>query len=271
MRYAVNLPNLEAYGDPQFAVKVAVAAEESGWDGVFVWDHILGWDGATIGDPWVILAAIAQATSSIRLGPMVTPLPRRRPWVLARQAVTLDHLSRGRLTLGVGLGHPPDAEYSTFGEDGDARVRAAKLDEGLDVLTGMWTGEPFEHQGRHYRIEKSTRFLPVPVQRPRIPIWVAGTIGKRSPMRRAARYEGYFPVTADGSTPHPSEIADAVAYVNQHRSEVGLFDVTVVGPAPDDPGAYAAAGVTWYQLSPRQDGESAEETLGWVRGGPPGP
>ncbi len=167
MHYAVNLPNLGALADPRSAVEMAVAAEAAGWHGVFVWDHILGWDGAEVGDVWVILAAMAQATSKIRLGPMVTPLPRRRPWVVARQAVTLDHLSNGRLTLGVGLGTPPETEFARFGEDQDAKARAAKLDEGLDVLVGMWSGEPFEYRGDHYLIEKRTRFRPVPNQRPR--------------------------------------------------------------------------------------------------------
>lgn len=269
MRYAVNLPNLGALADPRSAVGVAVAAEEAGWHGVFVWDHLLGWDGAEVGDAWVILSAMAQATSKIRLGPMVTPLPRRRPWVLARQAVSLDHLSNGRLTLGVGLGTPPETEFARFGEDEDAKLRAAKLDEGLDLLAGMWTGEPFEHQGDHYRIEKQTRFLPVPKQHPRIPIWVAGTVGLRAPMRRSARFEGYFPVTSEGSTPDPDQVARAVAYLSEQRTGDGPFDVTVAGPPPDDPGAYAEAGVTWYQVGPRPDGETVEETLSWVKAGPP--
>ncbi len=268
MRYSVNLPNLGALADPHSAVEVAVAAEEAGWDGVFVWDHILGWDGAEVGDVWVILAAMAQATSKIRLGPMVTPLPRRRPWVLARQAVTLDQLSEGRLILGVGLGTPAETEFARFGEDEDAKVRAAKLDEGLDILAGMWTGNPFEHHGDHYRIDKQTRFLPVPKQRPRIPIWVAGTIGLRAPMRRSARFEGYFPVTSEGSTPDPDQVARAVAYLSEQRTGEGPFDVTVAGPPPGDPDAYAEAGVTWYQVGPRPDGETVEETLSWVKAGP---
>ncbi|MFP3882846.1 MAG: LLM class flavin-dependent oxidoreductase [Actinomycetota bacterium] len=270
MRYAVNLPNLGALADPRSAVRVAVAAEEAGWDGVFVWDHILGWDGAEVGDAWVILAAMARATADIRLGPMVTPLPRRRPWVLARQAVTLDQLSNGRLTCGVGLGTPPETEFARFGEEAEARLRAAKLDEGLDILVGMWAGAPFDYKGEHYRIEKETRFLPVPKQRPRIPIWVAGTIGIRAPMRRSARFEGYFPVTPEGSTPDPDQVARAVAFLSEVRSGDGSFDVTVAGPPPDDPDAYAEAGVTWYQVGPRPDGETVEETLSWVQAGPPG-
>lgn len=268
MRYAVNLPNLGELADPHLAVELAVTAEEAGWEGVFLWDHILGRDGAAVADPWVLLAAMAQATSTIRLGPMVTPLPRRRPWVVARQATSLDHLSDGRLTLGVGIGTPPDIEFGTFGEESDAGVRADKLDEGLDILTRMWSGEEIEFEGHHYRVRRAT-FLPVPIQRPRIPIWVAGKLFARRPFRRAARFDGVFPITPQGGTPQPDEVAGVVAYVDKHRSTGDRFDVTVAGPPPDDPTAYAEAGVTWYQVGPRPDGEPPDETLEWVAAGPP--
>ena len=149
MRFAINVPNFGTYSDPRTAADLAREAEDAGWDGFFVWDHILGareWQ-VPIADPWVLLSAVAMRTERIRLGPMVTPIPRRRPWKLARETVTLDHLSRGRLVLGVGLGFPPDAEFEQFGEDGDPRVRAAKLDEGLAVLTGLWSGQPFRLRG----------------------------------------------------------------------------------------------------------------------------
>jgi alkanesulfonate monooxygenase SsuD/methylene tetrahydromethanopterin reductase-like flavin-dependent oxidoreductase (luciferase family) len=268
MRYAVNLPNLWQYADPHLVVDLAVKAEDAGWDGLFLWDHVLGADCTRAADTWVLLAAVAQATQRIRLGPTVTPLPRRRPWVLSRQAVTLDHLSDGRLTLGLGLGTPPEAEYATFGEDPDLRVRAEKLDEGLEILTGMWSGEPFAYAGAHFRIGPTT-FLPTPLQRPRIPTWLAGTLGAHRALRRAARYDGIFPITTDGDTPQPAEVAEVLAYVREHRTSDAPFDVAVAGPPPQDPGAYVEAGVTWYQVGPRPDGETPEQTRAWIADGPP--
>jgi alkanesulfonate monooxygenase SsuD/methylene tetrahydromethanopterin reductase-like flavin-dependent oxidoreductase (luciferase family) len=268
MRYAVNLPNLWQYSDPQFVVDLAVGAEAAGWDGFFLWDHILGADGADVADTWVLLAAVAQATQRIRIGPTVTPLPRRRPWVLARQAVTLDHLSGGRVVLGLGLGTPPETEYATFGEDPGVNLRAAKLDEGLEILTGMWKGERFAREGVHYSVGPAT-FLPAPIQRPRIPIWLAATVGSVGPLRRAARYDGVFPVTAEGGTPRPDEVAAVVDTVREHRTSDTPFDVAVAGPPPTHAAAYEDAGVTWYQVGPRPDGETPEHTRAWVAEGPP--
>lgn len=271
MRYAVNLPNFGPWSDPAAMADLAVTADEAGWDGFFVWDHIVGWEGLEVGDPWVILSAVAAATRRLRLGPMVTPLPRRRPWVLSRQAVSLDHLSRGRLVLGVGLGFPPDAEFGTFGEPTDGRMRSAMLDEGLAVMTGMWSGEPFEYDGSHYRVARST-FLPGPVQRPRIPIWVAGMWPHRRPFRRAARWDGVFPIARD--MPRmlgPDEVAEIVSYVAEHRDGAEPFAVSVNGPplTTSELAAYGEAGVTWYHLGPPPEGESLEQTRAWIASGPP--
>jgi hypothetical protein len=170
MQYALYLPNFGAEHNARGLADLAHEAEESGWDGFFLWDHIIaGEAGMPMLDVWVALAAMAMTTSRIRLGATVTPLPRRRPWKLARETVTLDYLSNGRLTLGVGLGVPED--YKPFGEDSDNKIRAAKLDEGLEILTGLWSGKPFEHHGQVYHIEKTT-FSPPSLQQPRIPIWV---------------------------------------------------------------------------------------------------
>lgn len=267
MRLAVNLPNLGDLSDPAAVVGLALAAESAGWDGVFLWDHVLGWDGCPVGDAWVQLAAIAQATSRIRIGPMVTPLPRRRPWVLARQAVGVDRLSVGRLVLGVGLGTPAEAEFGTFGEETSISVRAAKLDEALAVVTGMWSGEPFGFDGQHYRVRRAT-FQPTPLQRPRVPIWVAATIGAEGPLARAAKFDGVFPITEGGSTPTPEEVADVVAQVRARRGDEP-FDVTVAGPPPDDMAAWEDAGVTWYQVGPRPGGEPLDELHEWIAEGPP--
>src|SRR5689334_13471095 len=175
-------------------------AEAAGWDGFFLWDHVILWPTPTC-DPWVALAAVALATERVRIGPLVTPLPRRRITKLARETVTLDHLSNGRLVLGVGIGLGP-WEWEYLGEETDLRTRGAMLDEGLELLTKLWSGEPVMHEGRFYtcRGDKGpndptpipTPFLPRPVQ-PRIPVWVAGTWPKKPPFRRAARWDGVVP------------------------------------------------------------------------------
>jgi len=260
MRFAVNVPNFGEYADPRTVMRLAVEAEAAGWDGLWIWDHLLidpDWR-VEIADPWVLLAAAAAVTERIRLGPMVTPLARRRPWVVARQAVSLDHLSGGRLTLGVGLGEPPAAEFEAFGEAADARVRAAKLDEGLAILDGLWRGEPFEFDGVHHRLARM-RFLPRPIQRPRIPVWVAGFVPHRPPFERAASWDGVFPASHSTETtgePMPLDelrsVLDVVAAARAPRGLAG-FDVMISGATPADPRAagqilepYAAAGVTWW-------------------------
>ena len=280
MRFAVNVPNFGEYADPAAFVALARDTEEAGWDALFIWDHILIWDGNVVADPWILLAAAATATERIKLGPMVTPLPRRRPWVVARQAVTLDHLSNGRVILGVGIGYPPGPEFRDFGEVTDERTRADMLDEGLAIITGMWSGEPFRHRGEHYRLAKHT-FLPAPVQQPRIPIWVAGMWPNRRPFRRAARYDGLVPMMApDGGWVEttPADLAAMKAYVDEHRSGEDGYDVAWFGdyPAASDEAAalvtgLAAAGATWCQMGPDPTGtESAAAFRERVRRGPPG-
>jgi alkanesulfonate monooxygenase SsuD/methylene tetrahydromethanopterin reductase-like flavin-dependent oxidoreductase (luciferase family) len=179
-------------------------AEAAGWDGFFLWDHIGSSDvfAVPVHDPWIALAALTATTSRIRLGPMVTPVARRRPWKLARETVTLDHLSHGRLILGAGLGFPPDVEFGSFGEPTGARERAELLDEGLTILDRLWSGEPATFHGRHHTIEEVT-FLPRPVQRPRIPVWIAGMWPNRAPFRRVARWDGVFPIAMSEGEPCP--------------------------------------------------------------------
>jgi len=165
MKNAVYIANFALEGNPKNFVKLAEAAEESGWDGFFTWDHIYPSNGASknVADPWIILAAIAANTKEIKMGTTVTPLPRRRPQKVARETVSLDILSEGRLILGVGLGHPPENEFEFFGEESDVHIRAEKLDEALEILEGFWSGEPFSFDGEHYQIEEVT-FKPRPVQ-----------------------------------------------------------------------------------------------------------
>src|SRR5919106_703749 len=166
MRSGVFFPLFDPLADPGVVARLAGEAEEAGWDGFFIWDHIRWREPvAAVGDTQVTLAAIATATERIRLGPMITPLARRRPAKVARETATLDLLSRGRLTLGVGLGSDRfGSEYSLTGEELDDRRRARMLDEALEILTAAWSGEPVHHRGEHYTVD-GMRFLPRPVQR----------------------------------------------------------------------------------------------------------
>ncbi len=262
VRCAVGLPNVGEYADPQLLVSLGVLAEESGWDGVFYWDHVAYSDGWPVTDPNVVVSAVVARTSRIRTGVLVTQLARRRPWKFARETATLDLLSGGRLVVGVGLGSTPREDYENFGEAGDARVRADRLDEGLEIVCGLWTGEPFAFSGHYYEVEE-TAFMPPPLQRPRIPIWVAGRWPARRPFRRAARYDGVFP-TFEGightDRPTPAQLREVVEFVAFARSpEAGAFDVVVEaqseGPDADAVAQYAEVGLTWWI-----------EKLGWFRG-----
>jgi alkanesulfonate monooxygenase SsuD/methylene tetrahydromethanopterin reductase-like flavin-dependent oxidoreductase (luciferase family) len=179
-------------GPAREQVALARAADDAGWDGVFTFDGIHVGDDIEIHDPFALLAAFAVATSRVRLGAIVHPLARRKPWEVARQATTVDQLSGGRLVLPVGLGAVDDAGFARVGDVADRRTRAERLDESLEILTGLWSGEPFGYRGRHYRFEPLA-FRPTPVQRPRIPIWVVGLWGSERSMRRVARYDGYLP------------------------------------------------------------------------------
>ena len=201
MRFAINVPNFGPFGHPRIMAELAQEVEAAGWDGMFIWDHMLWtWpENYPVTEPWVTLGAMAMVTERIRLGPMVTPLPRRRPWQVARQAVTLDQLSNGRAVLGVGIGGDWFGDYSRFGEPADDRTHGQQLDEALEVVTGLWGGIPFSYAGQHYSI-KETQFLPAPIQQPRIPIWVAGVWPGTKPFRRAAQYDGVAPIPRGENT-----------------------------------------------------------------------
>jgi alkanesulfonate monooxygenase SsuD/methylene tetrahydromethanopterin reductase-like flavin-dependent oxidoreductase (luciferase family) len=261
VRFAVGIPNLADHADPRVLAALGREAEAAGWDGVFIWDHIYRADHAPATDPWVALAAIATATSRVRLGALVTPLARRRPWKVARETVALDLLSEGRLVFGAGLGSSGEEEFAAFGDDPDARTRAERLDEGLEVLAGLWSGRPFAFQGAHFRLAERT-FLPAPLQTPRIPVWIAGRWPSRPPFRRAARWDGMFPIRRGGGALSPDELADAVAFTRAQREGDEPFDVAMEGILPGDReeagerlAAYAAAGLTWWI-----------EQVGWFRG-----
>ena len=256
MKAGLWLPLFDDLAEPQVCADLAREAEEAGWDGVFVWDN-LRWLGPVraAADPWITLAAIATATSQVRIGPVVTPLARRRPVRVAQETVTLDRLSGGRLVLGVGLGSDQFAqEFVATGEETDGRRRARMLDEALDIVTGAWSGGTVQHRGDHYVVD-GIRFLPGPAQTPGVPVWVAGTAGAARPLQRAARYDGYVPIELSS----PDQLAEAVAEIADLRSAAGTdadrpYDVVVALPVDTDPAPYADAGATWWlpELDPDQ-------------------
>jgi alkanesulfonate monooxygenase SsuD/methylene tetrahydromethanopterin reductase-like flavin-dependent oxidoreductase (luciferase family) len=277
MRFAINVPNFGAFGDARTLVDLAREAESCGWDGFFIWDHIYFTEEMgelPMADPWVSLGAIAMATERIRFGALVTPLPRRRPWKVAREAVTVDRLSGGRLILGAGIGWNAWGEYTRFGEEDGDKLHAEMLDEALAILVGLWSGEPFSFTGRHYRIEES-RFLPVPVQQPHIPIWLAAGNTHARPMRRAAHWDGVCPVSRDKIT--PAQVREMLALIAREREGADeSFDMVLAGftgnMEPDEATAMlsgiAAAGATWWQEG-FWGTDTAEDVHKRIQQGPP--
>jgi alkanesulfonate monooxygenase SsuD/methylene tetrahydromethanopterin reductase-like flavin-dependent oxidoreductase (luciferase family) len=260
MRSALWIPPFDELADPAVVARLAAEAEEFGWHGYFLWDRLTWPDPVReAADPWITLAAVATATERLRLGPMVTPLARRRPAKLARETATLDRLSGGRLTLGVGLGSDKyGGELSRTGEEQDSRVRGAMLDEALEILAAAWSGEPVHHRGAHYTVD-GIRFLPRPVQRQGVPVWVAGYPGNARPLRRAARYDGYFPL----DLAHPDQLADIAGALAELRGNAsGPYDIAVALPPGIDPARYAEAGATWWM----PDFDPATVSLDLVRG-----
>lgn len=279
MRYGVFLPNFGPFGDPEVLIELAQVAESHGWDGLFIWDHML-FEPSTahdVVDPWVTMAGIAANTTGLRFGALMTPLARRRPWKVARETATLDRLSNGRLIFGAGLGFPPDAEFEFFGEPSDDRVRADKLDEGLAILDGLWSGRRFSFSGDHYTLQ-DMQFHPTPVQQPRPPVWIAGWWPHKRPFRRAARWDGVFPELDGGQIPTPDDLTDILTYVRRHRDDgSNPKDVVLNGYTRHDQTAghkvvepYIEAGLTWWLE--RVDLErlfSIDEARGRIVAGPP--
>jgi probable F420-dependent oxidoreductase len=258
MRHGLLVANIGTYADPRSVVRLAQAAEGAGWEALLIWDHLGFVWGPPAADPWVTLAAVAQATSKLQIGTGVTPVPRRRLQVLAHQVATLDVLSGGRVIFGAGLGGKPE-EFSAFGDDPDEHVRAAQLDEGLDVLRRLWSGDRVDHHGEHWTVDGVT-LAPAPVRQP-VPIWVGGN-GARA-RARAMRFDGWF---ADTSTPHamrisPEELRALSAAIDG--------DVIVHGYSDQvDPAEYEAAGATWW-LEDVHDARGAfEDLLSTVSRGP---
>jgi len=271
MRYGVTFPDLH----PRDFAELAYEAEAAGWDGVFVWDCIWGID------PWVSLAGAAMRTERVRLGTMLTPVSRRKPWELASEATTLDHLSNGRLVLPVGLG-APETGFDKVGEETDRKRRAEMLDEGLDVLEGFWSGQPFTYHGQHYQVDDVT-FVPKPVQSPRIPLWVVGAWPRMKSMRRVLRCDGVLPVKLQDNGSFANMTPEDLVVLNGFLAEQrpgAQFEIIMEGETPGDDvqqarsqlAPLAEAGLTWWLENvwdtPRERG-GIEGMCARVRQGPP--
>lgn len=249
-------------GDVHSICELTEEAEASGWDGVFIADAI------AVGvpnmpdfpwfDPWVTLAAMAVRTERIRIGTMITPVSRRRPWKLVRETVTLDHLSGGRLTLGVGLGAAnDDGGFFKVGEELDLKVRAEMLDEGLAIIDGLWSGKPVSFEGKHYRVDKMS-MLPVPVQTPRIPVWVVGVWPKQKSMSRVVNWDGIIPQRYKSMARMTAgEVREMKQFIDERRDTSTPFDIIVGGDTPGNNREkavkkvrpFAKAGATWWMES----------------------
>ena len=233
--------------EPSALVDIGVAAEASGWDGVFLWHHVVGTPDFAVpmSDAWVVLGALAARTERVVLGTTVTALPRHQPQEVARQTVTVDRLSGGRMVLGVGLGEPP-SEYTAIGRSADRRMLATMLDEGLEVVSGLWSGERFSHHGTHYSFD-DVQFLPRPLQRPRIPVWVSALTRNELTLGRAAQWDGVLlgAMSADGGM----DVLPAEAVAEVAARPDAPADVVVAAPPGTDPARYAEAGATWVLIT----------------------
>lgn len=271
IKYGFILP----YGDARTTADMAYEAEQAGWDGFFVWEPVWGIDA------WVSLTAAAMRTQRIRLGTMLSPISRMRPWKLASETATLDNLSNGRVILSVGLG-ALDSGFEAFDEVTDRKTRAELVDEGLDILMGLWKGQPFEYDGKHYKVRKTSFFPPpAPVQKPRIPIWVVGGWPSERSMRRVLRYDGLLPqvLTPNRSAQaaSPDDLRAIKEYVQSHRKEQGPFDIVVEGSTPGDKPREAAAiirewadaGATWWNEAMWDDMDHQDAVRERIRQGPP--
>jgi len=287
MRYSVNVPNFGEFAAPDVFADVARRVEEAGWDALLVWDHVVEQKNLRreIADPWILLTAAALATRRIRLGTAITPVARRRPAKLAREVATLDRLTGGRMVLGAGLGAPVIDEYASFGDTTDTRVLAERLDESLHALDLLWSAESVTYRGNQITLDDVV-FLPAPVQRPRVPIWVGGFWPNKAPMRRAARWDGAIPAMAGVEVARPpqvNEVRELVLFLRRCRAENGLadksFDIVIGGMSPTEPaaghdviGPLADLGVTWWdeRMPWGDDLERTEPILRRIEHGPPG-
>lgn len=275
MRAGFYVPNFGCCGEADVLADLAHEAEDCGWDGIFVWDHLQVIEPTA--DPWIALTAMALRTSSIRLGTLVTPVPRRHIAKLAREVSTLDRLAGGRLIFGAGAGYALLPDYSAFGDVTDPKERAAKLDEGLDVLSALWSGEPVEHQGAHFTV--STEGFAAPVQQPRVPVWTAATHSAVRPIARAARWDGMICAAQYGLDVEAADVRDMVSAVQGHRADAGRsgpFDVIRFGQTSDAAdiatvSACEEAGATWWMEYTFPTITTLAQTRARLHLGPPRP
>ena len=270
MKFGFVIPG----GDVETLLEIAQEVEVYGWDGVFVAD------GVYVTDPWIVLAAIAVRTSHIRIGTLLTPASRRRPWKLASETATLDQLSHGRVILPVGLG-ATNTGFDKVGEQTDRKVRARLLDESLEIVTRFWSGQPFHYQGNHYHVNWDVDWSYTPVQKPRIPIWVVGAWPKERSIRRALRYDGLLATTIQSDSsltpPTPTDIQAMKQFIDTQRSEKTPFDIIVEGVTPLDApeqantivSSFAEAGATWWIESMWDVPGGLDVVRARVRQGPP--
>lgn len=272
MQFGFYTPNFDYCGDARVLADFVAEAEAAGWDGFFIWDHLQVVEPTA--DPWVALTAMALRTHTIRVGTLVTPLPRRHIAKLAREVLTLDHLSGGRVVLGTGAGYPHLPDYTSFGDKLDQKTRAAKFDEGLEVLAALWSGEPVQYSGEHYQVDCGA-FQPA-VQRPPVPVWVAASWPARKPVRRAARWDGMVVAGAFGLEVKPDDLHEAVTYVKGQRGDVENFDIIRFGRTADSRDTAvvkecASAGATWWVEYVMTGDSTLEQTRARIRQGPPRP
>ncbi|GHO49406.1 LLM class flavin-dependent oxidoreductase [Ktedonospora formicarum] len=268
MQYGFVIP----IGDIHTIAELAQLGEEAGWDGMFYWDGIYIESMPEMYDPWVVMAAMAMRTQRVRLGAIITPLSRRRPWKVAREATTLDHLSHGRLILPVGLGALDDGGFGKVGEATDRKERAELLDESLDIITGLWSERSFTYKGKHYQVDGLT-YRPTPVQQPRIPIWVVGAWKREKSMARALRYDGLLPNNMNGPMT-PEEMRVMRDYIAERRTSP--FDIIWEGETPGNDmerassivRPWAEAGATWW-LESRWSTQNIDEVRARIQQGPP--
>lgn len=286
LNFGIVLPNWIVGNDTEQLVEFAIASEEAGWDGVFLADHLMfphgdyeGPENMDFHDPWITMAGIATQTSDIRMGSWITPIPRRQPWQVARDLATLDQLSDGRILLGTGLGVIP-TNYAPFGRSDDPVTLGKRYDEALDVISGLWSGEPFSYDGDHFSIDDAV-LLPTPAQEPRIPIVAGGIWPNKKPIQRGARWDGIVPHwEGDGAVPGdatvvPEEVLrDLITYYNKHNEEPGeiMLPIDPPGKSPNYLEVCQQLGATWmYSRDLREPEYVSNPTLALdrIREGPP--
>jgi len=272
VKFGIYIANHGITSNPQDYIKLAKRGEECGWDGFFLWDHVFPpWAADDdVLDPWIILSAIAAQTNEITIGTTVTPLARRRPMMIAREAITIDRLSNGRFILGVGLGST--GEFKALGEEEDPKTRGDMLDESLEILKGLWSGKPFTFDGKHYKIKEPVKFKP----EGNVKIWVGGNWPNKKPFRRAAKFDGIFPLKA-GSDPslYPQDYQEILSYIRKYRKSLDSFDVVksilTVGNKEED--AYIhdfmEIGVNWLLEAFWSERCSLKEIQKTIDRGPP--